>query len=48
MDLGLHASNSMLETGLIGALGVLDVVCRQVPLVDLISQAGNSILEKKG
>ena len=36
----------MLETGLIGALGALDVVSRQVPLVDLVSEAGNSTLEK--
>ena len=36
----------MLETGLIGALGALDVVSRQVSLVDLVSQAGNSMLEK--
>ena len=36
----------MLETRLIGALGALDVVSRQVPLVDLVSEAGNSTLEK--
>ena len=36
----------MLETGLIGALGALVVVCRQAPLVHLVSQAGNSMLEK--
>ena len=36
----------MLEIRLIGALGALDVVSRQVPLVDLVSEAGNSMLEK--
>ena len=46
MDLVLHACNSMLETRLLGALGALDVVSRQVPLVDLVSEAGNSTLEK--
>ena len=39
MDLVLHACNSMLKTGFIGALGALDMVSRQVP-------AGNSTLEK--
>ena len=36
----------MLETGLIGALGVLDVVSRQVPLMELVLEAGNSTFEK--
>ena len=46
MDLVLNACNSMLETGLIGALGALDGVSRQVSLVDLVSEAGISTLEK--
>ena len=41
MGLVLHACNSMLETGLIRALGALDVVSQQVLLLDLVSEAGN-------
>ena len=40
MDLVLHACNSVLETGLIGTLGALDVVSGQLPSVDLVLHAG--------